>query len=62
MNMLKDIVESAGIILAENPDPVVKYLLLRDVLKRPVDDAELIEARGDLSKNRWVQLLEKEQL
>jgi len=51
MNRRKDLMESAGTILTENPDPVIKFLLLRDVLKKPQDDMELARAREDLSKN-----------
>jgi hypothetical protein len=53
--------ELAGKILIEDPDPVVRFLLLRDVLKRPLHDQELILARRELSENRWVQLLEQKQ-
>jgi len=61
MDNLHDIIESAEAILAEKPDPVVRFLLLKNVLRRPLNDTELVEAREDLSKNRWVQLLEREQ-
>jgi len=53
--------ELAGKILMEDPDPVVRFLLLRDVLKRPPHDQELVLVRRELSENRWVQLLEQEQ-
>jgi hypothetical protein len=53
--------EIAGRILAGDPDPVVRFRLLRDVLARPPDSPELAQAQRDLSTSRWVRELEREQ-
>ena len=53
--------ETAERILAEAPDPVVRYRLLRDVLKRPPDDAELAAAHEALLESRWVKELAEAQ-
>jgi len=53
--------EIAGRILAGDPDPVVRFRLLRDVLARPLDSPELVQARHDLSTSRRVQELAREQ-
>lgn len=55
---LKEVTEE---ILAEHPDPVVYYRLLRDVLKKPRDDQDIIQARHNLNHSRWVHQLEGEQ-
>jgi len=51
--------ELAGKILMEDPDPVVRFLLLRDVLERPPHDQELVQARRELSENRGRSYLNK---
>jgi hypothetical protein len=61
MDDVRIIETSAGRILADDPDPVVCFRLLRDVLRRPADDPEMVQARESLSKSRWVQELECEQ-
>lgn len=53
--------ETAERILARDPDPVVRFRLLRDVLRRPIEDHELMQARQNLAHSRWVQELEREQ-
>ena len=53
--------EIAERILAGDPDPAVRFRLLRDVLARPPDGPALVQARHDLSTSRWVQELEREQ-
>jgi hypothetical protein len=55
------ILEAAGRILTQDPDPVVRFLLLRDVLRRPPDSPEVVEARRELLKSCQVQQLEVEQ-
>jgi hypothetical protein len=47
--------------LQENPDPVVRFRLLRDVLQRPPNSTEMVQARVDLAKSRWIQQLADEQ-
>ena len=48
-------------ILAADPDPAVAVRLLRDVLRRPPDDADLRAAQARLESSRWVTLLAAEQ-
>jgi hypothetical protein len=52
---------TASHMLERSPGPVVRYRLLRDVLRRPPDDPELAEARARLDGSRWVQALAAEQ-
>ena len=61
MEGLDEIKEITEQILAGDPDPVVQLRLLRDVLRRPPDSAEVTQAKKNLSSNRWVQELEREQ-
>jgi len=49
-------------ILDISPDPVVRLHLLCNVLYRPLDSSEVIQARKDLSNSRWVQGFAREQL
>jgi len=58
LDMIKEVAEN---ILTNTPDPVVKLRLLRDVLRRPLDSTEVIQAKTNLSKSRWVHELESEQ-
>lgn len=53
--------DAAAQILADDPDPVVRFCLLRGVLRKPIDSLEVVQARRDLSNSRWVQELEVEQ-
>jgi hypothetical protein len=48
-------------VLGQDPDPVVRWLLLRDVLRREPGDAELGRAGESLATSRWVCQLEGEQ-
>jgi hypothetical protein len=59
LNMINDVAKT---ILEADPDPVVRLRLLRDVLKRSLDDGEVKQAKLNLSKSRWVKELEREQL
>lgn len=52
--------KSAERILENDPDPVVRLRILRDVLRRSPDSAELVQARENLSKSRLVRELESE--
>jgi len=61
MKELKVIEEMAYRILQEDPDPVVRFRLLRDVLKVPPDTNTLINARNEMLQSRWIQELESEQ-
>ena len=53
--------EIAKTILDSKPDPVVRYLLLRDVLRLPLDDSELLDSKSHLTENKWIQQLQEEQ-
>jgi len=59
--MIRTIEETAAEILARNPGAVVRYRLLRDVLQRPRDDAELQGAQESLQESRRIQALAAEQ-
>ncbi|MEW5721380.1 MAG: hypothetical protein AB1817_22325, partial [Chloroflexota bacterium] len=48
-------------VLAQNPSPVVRYRLLRDVLRRPRGNSELEQARANLDASRCVCELADEQ-
>jgi hypothetical protein len=53
--------EQAEQILAEDPDGIVRFRLLRDVLHRSSDDKELVGARKALDQSPWVRKLKREQ-
>jgi hypothetical protein len=53
--------ETALRVLEEGPGEIVRYRLLRDVLRRPDDDPELRWAKGMLDRSRCVQELAGEQ-
>lgn len=53
--------EIAHRIINCNPDPVVHYLILRYILRVPVHEAELIQAKSNLKANKWVQQLQNDQ-
>lgn len=61
MKELEVIEEAAEQVLAQSPDPVVRFRLLRDVLRRPLNSSEVLQAREDLSRSHWAQELESEQ-
>jgi hypothetical protein len=61
MNRTRTVDATAEEILATNPDPVVKYRLLRDVLRRAADSPKVVTARKALDGSHWVQLLASEQ-
>lgn len=61
MKKLKAIEESAYRILQEDSDPVVRFRLLRDVLKVPPDSDTLANARQEMLQSRWVLKLKDEQ-
>jgi len=61
MHALEKIEQTAMRLLADNPDPVVRYRVLRDLLHRPPDDGELSAAVGNLKQSANVRLLGDEQ-
>jgi len=58
---LEEVYESAEKILLNGPDPVVRLRILRDVLQKPGDSQEVIEARRNVNHSRWVRVLTEEQ-
>jgi hypothetical protein len=58
---IKVLKDTASRILAQAPEPVVRYRLLRDVLRKHADDPELEQARASLDASRCVQELAREQ-
>jgi len=48
-------------ILDQQPDPVVRYRLLRDVIRLPPEAPELCRARMELDQSRWINELVAEQ-
>jgi len=61
VNKLGLIEDLACRVLRDDCDPVVRFRLLRDVLKMPHDSPELVDARREMLKSRWVVKLESEQ-
>jgi hypothetical protein len=61
MTELATVHEIAEGILAQDPDPVVRFLLLRDVLRLRPDGTEVTEAQQAVLTSHWVQELEREQ-
>ncbi len=59
--MLSVIEHSAARILERNPGPVVRYLLLRDILMTPLDSPQLLQAKGELNHSRCIRELADEQ-
>ena len=49
--------ETAHRVLLENPDPVVRFRLLRDVLVAEPDSDGLVQARQEMLQSRWVREL-----
>ena len=48
-------------ILEDSPDPTIQVRLLRDILGKNRNDAELIEAESRLDDNKWVKILRNDQ-
>jgi len=61
MEEIEIIEEIAKKVLQENPNKVVRYLLLRDVLREPTESQKLIEAKLALSDSLCIKELEREQ-
>jgi phage baseplate assembly protein W len=59
---LDDIQRSATGILETNPDGVVRYRLLREVLCEPSNNPALIQAKNAALSSKWVRQLEEAQL
>ena len=61
MKEVKTIEEIAHRILQEDSDPVVRFRLLRDVLKVSLDTDTLTDARREMLQSRWILELKNEQ-
>jgi len=61
MELIKIIEDTATRVLHQNPGPIVRYRLLRDVLRKAPHDPELIQAKEALKDSHWVQELAGEQ-
>lgn len=59
--MLSDVEQSAARILEQNPGPVVRYRLLRDVLLRPPESPHLRRAKLGLDLSGCIRQLAEEQ-
>jgi hypothetical protein len=53
MNNLKTVEETAHHLLQEDVDSVVRFRLLRDVLKISSDNGILLESHRELLQSRW---------
>lgn len=61
MEEQKAIEEGAHAILQENPDPVVRFRLLRDVLREPSNTDTFGNAQREMIQTRWVLQLKNGQ-
>jgi hypothetical protein len=59
---LADLQKAARVILAANPEPILAYRLLREVLNVSPDDPELTQLKEAALKSKWVRQLEQSQL
>lgn len=57
-----DIQALACQLLDMKPDPVPRYFILRDLLRRPPDDPVLIATRQEVLRSKWITELTKAQL
>lgn len=56
-----DVKSTAQFLLAQNPDPIPRFRLMRDVLCLPADDPLYIESHRAASSSHWVAELEDTQ-
>jgi hypothetical protein len=61
MFTLKQIESTAESILSKDPDAVVRFRLLRDVLMVPASGVEYRQAKKAMLQSHWVEKLEEEQ-
>lgn len=59
---LKHLQQTANRLLGAQPDSVVAYRLLRQVLRRAPNDPQLVAAKKLASSSKWVSQLEQSQL
>ena len=60
MDIENELQRIAEVILAENPEPIIKYKLLKEVLNVSSNELDC-EISIVTEKNKWIQLLQKEQ-
>ena len=59
---LAQVQKSACVVLAANPEAILAYRLLREVLRVPPNDPELAQVKKAVLKSKWVRQLEQSQL
>ena len=59
---LADLLQAARSLLASNPEPILAYRLLREVLRLPPGDPELSWVKKAALQGKWVRQLEQSQL
>ena len=57
MKRIRQIENAAQNILDNKPDPAVRFLLLRDVLRLSSNNAQLKNVHKELKKNIWIKQL-----
>lgn len=58
---VRDIAEQGERLLTLDPDPAPRLRILRDILNRPGDDADLAAARSGVLDSRWMTEISEEQ-
>ena len=58
----KDIAKTAEKILSMDPEPIPKYVLLKEVLEADPHDSELKKSYTEVKETRWYKQLEENQL
>jgi hypothetical protein len=58
---LNDVQATAELLLEQNPDPVPRFLLQRDVLRLPADDPRLVESKSAVMRGAGVRQLAETQ-
>lgn len=61
MKIQLSIQQIADQICQENPDPVVRHIIIRRILDIAIDSEDSLNAQVELKKSRWVRSLENEQ-
>ncbi|MFQ6087887.1 MAG: hypothetical protein ACE5K0_03165 [Candidatus Methanofastidiosia archaeon] len=54
--------KTAEFMLENHPDPVVKFLLYRDIIKLKIDSQEFLRVHRKLLKSKWIKQLAEEQM
>lgn len=59
---LADVHQAAIELLKENPEAIVSYRLLQEVLRLPTNNPKLLQAKKAALTGKWVRQLEESQL